>query len=142
MPFAQKYFGYAANSVLYPPLDARHPPKGLYAMILLAVCLFSFCFYFLQVDKCYFKVERAFVAHLSGMYIAPPAFAHQHYWQPLATFLSKIDRVSERCWKELLMFRSATEASGDDTDSELWADQSMILAYRADLYIPSSPFKA
>ena len=76
------------------------------------------------------------------MYIAPPAFAHQHYWQLLAMFLSKIDWVSEQHWKEVLRFRSATESDGDDTDSELQADRSMISAYCAGLYIPSSPFKA
>jgi hypothetical protein len=56
-------------------------------------------------------------------------------------FLSKIDRVSEQCWKEILMFRSA--ADDDDVDNQLQADQSTILAYHTDLYIPSSsPLKA
>lgn len=85
-------------------------------------------------------MERALAAHFSGAYVAPPPFAHQHYWQPLAMFLSKVDRVSERRWKEILMFGHASD--DDDADSELRADQSTISAFRADLYIPSSPLKA
>jgi len=36
-PIAEQFLGYAKNSVLRPALDARNPPKGLYALILVAV---------------------------------------------------------------------------------------------------------
>ncbi|KIJ89647.1 hypothetical protein K443DRAFT_126719, partial [Laccaria amethystina LaAM-08-1] len=35
-PVAQHYLNYAKNSVLHPLLGAKHPPKGLYAMILVS----------------------------------------------------------------------------------------------------------
>jgi hypothetical protein len=39
-PIAKQYYKYAHNSVLRPQLDAKNPPKALYALILLAVCFF------------------------------------------------------------------------------------------------------
>jgi len=36
-PVADKFLGYAKNSVLQPALNASNPPKGLYALILTAV---------------------------------------------------------------------------------------------------------
>jgi hypothetical protein len=36
-PIAKQFLRYTKNSVLHPTLDARNPPKGLYALILIAV---------------------------------------------------------------------------------------------------------
>ncbi|KAI9436780.1 hypothetical protein F5148DRAFT_1294502 [Russula earlei] len=36
-PIAAKYLGYAKNSILHSPLDAKHPPKGLYVLIMTAL---------------------------------------------------------------------------------------------------------
>jgi hypothetical protein len=36
-PIAQRFLGYAKNSVLYPVLNAGNPPRGLYSLILTAV---------------------------------------------------------------------------------------------------------
>ena len=36
-PFAKKYLSYAAESILTPALDGKYPPKGLYALLLVAV---------------------------------------------------------------------------------------------------------
>lgn len=41
-PVAKQYLKYAQNSLLYPPLDGKHLPKGLYALILVAVCVLLF----------------------------------------------------------------------------------------------------
>lgn len=38
-PFAMQYLRYSKGSVLDPVLDAKHPPKGLYILILTAVQL-------------------------------------------------------------------------------------------------------
>ncbi|KAF8221913.1 hypothetical protein L208DRAFT_1527612 [Tricholoma matsutake] len=34
-PAAEQHLKYAKNSILYPPLDAKHPPKGLYTLLLI-----------------------------------------------------------------------------------------------------------
>ena len=41
MPIAEQYLGYAKNSVLDLPLNAKDPQKGLYTPILVAVCPLS-----------------------------------------------------------------------------------------------------
>jgi hypothetical protein len=82
-------------------------------------------------------VERSFTAHEKGSYIEAPIFAYKNYWRPLQQFLGNTDRVSERRWKLILNFKDGD----NDTDKDLRADESMISAYRDDLYIPSSPQK-
>jgi hypothetical protein len=37
-PVVEQHLRYAKNSVLHPCLDAADPPKGLYILILAAVC--------------------------------------------------------------------------------------------------------
>ncbi|KAH9980445.1 hypothetical protein BJV74DRAFT_887849 [Russula compacta] len=75
-PSAEQHLKYAKNSILYPLLDAKHPPKGLYALLLTA------------------QVERAFTMFLSGMYIEPPLFAHKHYWRAIRVFLGHVERIN------------------------------------------------
>ncbi|KAF8235650.1 hypothetical protein L208DRAFT_1538780, partial [Tricholoma matsutake] len=36
-PAAEQHLKYAKNSILYPPLDVKHPPKGLYTLLLIVV---------------------------------------------------------------------------------------------------------
>ena len=43
-PTAEQCLKYAKNSVLIPPLDAKHPPKGLYALLLTAVRYSDMCY--------------------------------------------------------------------------------------------------
>lgn len=52
-------------------------------------------------------------------------------------FFGHVDRLSKRRWGLILDVKSDVEES----DKDVGIDQSMILAYRADLYIPSSPLK-
>jgi len=74
-------------------------------------------------------VERAFTTHLSGGYIDSPLFifSHDNYWKPLQVFSGNL--VSERRWSCVL---------DEDTDEDLRTDQSMISAYRAEIYVPYS----
>ena len=55
----------------------------------------------------------------------------------MKTFFGHVDRLSERRWGLILDVKSDVEES----DEDVGVDQSMISAYRADLYIPSSPLK-
>ena len=72
---------------------------------------------------------------------APPPFSHQACWQPLSVFLGKVGLVSERRWKQIILnFKKVVD--DEDMDVDLQADASMISAYQAEIYIPSSPMKA
>ena len=53
-PFAEKYLTYAAQSILTPALDRKHPPKGLYALILVAVCSSIFSLDIIGNNDCFF----------------------------------------------------------------------------------------
>jgi hypothetical protein len=64
---------------------------------------------------------------------------HEKYWRPLQVFYGHIDCLSERRWKLVLEFESS---DGNNEDSSSHADESLISAYRADLYIPVSPEKS
>ena len=60
-PFAKKYLTFTGQSVLSPALDKKHLPKGLYALILVAVCLFIFS---ASVDivnnnRCFLRLNEA-----------------------------------------------------------------------------------
>ena len=82
--------------------------------------------------------ERAFVAFGHGTFVQPSQFSHECSWQAMKTFFGHVDRLSERRWGLILDVKSDVEES----DEDVGVDQSMISAYRADLYIPSSPLKA
>jgi hypothetical protein len=62
------------------------------------------------------------------------------YWQAFQVWLEKVDGLSERRWKHILLL--GTIAHTKDTDEDLRADESMISAYRVDIVIPCSPMKA
>ena len=143
MPIAQKYLKYASNSVLTPPINQKHPPKGLYALILVAVRRFLL----LMVEESYthfLKVERGFSAHISGTYTSPPHFNYDYCWKPLRDFFKNIDKIKEDRWAMVLQVRSNNEGEQGDVASDgdsVHANQSMISAYRAEMYVPSSPIK-
>ncbi|KAF8799561.1 hypothetical protein BYT27DRAFT_7120482, partial [Phlegmacium glaucopus] len=42
VPIAKQYLNYATSSALSPAIGQKNPPKGLYALILTAVCTFLF----------------------------------------------------------------------------------------------------
>ena len=85
-------------------------------------------------------MERAFTAHLQGTFVQPPKFGHENYWQPIQDFSNHIDRLSENRWACVLDFKGGNGV--EDDDEVEGGDRTMISAYRADFYIPSSPQKA
>ncbi len=84
------------------------------------------------------KVKRGITAHLSGFFVKPPLFDHNHCWRPLEDFFRNLNRVKPEHWVTLLQFfdPNVIDAAEDDQ-----GDRSMISAYRADMFIPSSPIK-
>lgn len=145
MPIAQKYIKYASNSVLTPPINQKHPPKGLYALILVAVRLFLLVTVMVEESYTHFsKVERGFSAHISGTYMSPPRFNYDYCWKPLEDFFKNVDKIKVDRWAMLLQVRSNNESEQDDVASDGDSDhanQLMISAYRAEMYVPSSPIK-
>ncbi|KAH8980200.1 hypothetical protein EDB86DRAFT_2813877 [Lactarius hatsudake] len=113
LPVAKTYLGFASRSVLHPTLGPKSPPRGLYVMILTAV-------------------ERAMRAYLTGRFNAPGDFNHQTSWNAMKDFDRILDRVSESRWAQALDFVDC------DKDN---LDESMLSAYRVDLYLSSSPAK-
>jgi hypothetical protein len=80
-------------------------------------------------------VERGFTAFAKGTYVKPKPFAHEYVWHPLQIFLGHVDRISERRWRLILDSRK------NDSEEDIQADESMISAFRGELYIPLSPQK-
>ncbi|KAH9024049.1 hypothetical protein EDB85DRAFT_2182811 [Lactarius pseudohatsudake] len=115
LPIAETYMGFSAKSVLSPSLGPRNPPKGLYAIILTAV-------------------ERAMRAHLTGAFRAPSDFNHRTTWNSMKDFYRILDQISESRWMQALNFTDC-----DDIENPM--DESLLSAYRIDIYIPSSPTK-
>jgi hypothetical protein len=112
VPIAQKYLKYASNSVLTSSIDQKHPPKGLYALILVAVRLFLL----VMVEESYThfsKVERGFSAHISGTYMSP-RFNYDYCWKPLEDFFKNVDKIKVDRWAILLEVRSNSESEQDD----------------------------
>ncbi len=93
------------------------------------------------------KVERAFSAYKNGGYVAPPLFNHENCWKPLRDFSGNLGKVKEERWASILRTAQCHFESNHNSDSDdgvaARADESMISAFRAGVYIPeSSPFKA
>ncbi|KAN0134486.1 hypothetical protein V8E53_007632 [Lactarius tabidus] len=114
LPIAKAYIGFTAKSVLHPSLGPKHPPTGLYALILTAV-------------------EHALRAHATGAFNAPSDFNHLTTWNSMKDFYKILGRVRESHWKQAMTFDSF-----DDDDMECRIDESMLSAYCADFYLPSS----
>ena len=77
------------------------------------------------------KVEREITTHLSGFFVKPPLFDHNH-------FLRNLDHVKPEHWVAVLQFLDPNAINAAEGDQ---GDRSMISAYRADMFIPSSPIK-
>ena len=60
----------------------------------------------------------------------------------MADFFGNIDKVKEPQWKSILQFRVDMEMDSEKEEGVLCADQSTISAFRAGIYISSSPIKA
>jgi len=88
----------------------------------------------------FFKVERGFFAHKNGAFVAPPPFNHKNCWKPLGDFFANVNKVKEERWVSILCTQGPDEDE-TDSDSDTQANKSMISAFRADMYIPSSPLK-
>ena len=88
----------------------------------------------------FFKVERGFFAHKNGAFVAPPPFNHKNCWKPLGDFFANVNKVKEERWASILCTQGPDEDEMDG-DSDTRANESMISAFRADMYIPSSPLK-
>lgn len=131
---AARNLGYIQGSILHSSLDARRPPKGLYALLMTAVNHFHYNHLFLFSSPLW-QVERGFTAFAKGTYSKPKQFAHENVWHPLQIFLGHVDSISERRWRLIL------ESRNDDLDIDSEADESMISACRGELYIPLSPQK-
>jgi len=87
------------------------------------------------------KVERRFTAHINGGFTAPPHFNHDNCWKPLQDFLKNIKKIKESRWKAILQFHCVDEDKTVDNNHDQEANQPMISAYHAGMYIPSSPLK-
>jgi len=93
-------------------------------------------------NDCLFKVERGFSAHRNGAFVAPPPFNQGNCWKPLGDFIGNINKVKEERWASILRIQGPDEDKTDvdsDTLGDTRANESMISAFRADMYIPSSP---
>ncbi|KAH9162587.1 hypothetical protein EDB89DRAFT_1860711, partial [Lactarius sanguifluus] len=120
LPVAKTYLGFASRSVLRPSLGPKSPPRGVYVMILTAMCWHRY-------------LRQLVLAHLMGRFNAPCDFNHQTSWNAMKDFDRILDQVSESRWAQALDFM--------DCDKENLVE-STLSAYRADLYLSStSPAK-
>ena len=87
------------------------------------------------------QVERAFAAHIKGIYIEPKQFNHDNSWRAMSVFFGHLDKVKEEEWKTILQFDGVDQDDGSEDSEEFLADQSMISALRERL-LASSPIKA
>ncbi|KAH8986178.1 hypothetical protein EDB86DRAFT_3082997 [Lactarius hatsudake] len=71
-------------------------------------------------------------SYLTGRFNAPGDFNHQTSWNAMKDFDRILDQVSESRWAQALDFVDC------DKDN---LDESMLSAYRVDLYLSSSPAK-
>jgi hypothetical protein len=125
---------FAAMSARRPSLGPRNPPKGLYAMLMTAVCCPSHCNSNFDLTGRVQQVERAMRAHKKGVFNAPPDFNHQSVWTSMGDYYRILGRTSQSRWTQALKFE-------DDDIIENHADYSLLSAYRADFTFPSSPIK-
>ena len=88
----------------------------------------------------FFKVERGFSAHKNGAFVVPPPFNQRNCWKLLGDFFANINKVKEERWASILRIQGP-DKDKTDGDSDTRANESMISAFRVDMYIPSSPLK-
>ena len=79
---------------------------------------------------------------MTGAFVMPPLFNQSNCWKPLGVFFANINKVKEDRWASILHIRGS---DGDEMDgynnTQAQVNESMISAFRADMYIPSSPLK-
>ena len=85
--------------------------------------------------------SNSFFAHKNGAFVAPPQFNQKNCWKPLGDFFANINRVKEEQWASILCIQGPNEDSEMDGGGDARANESMISAFHADMYIPSSPLK-
>jgi hypothetical protein len=136
---AQKYLRFADKSVLKPEIGAKHPPKALYALMLVAVC--HCCSFSTSNQTFVYQTERAFRAYLPNG--TPKSskeleeFSDDNFAREVNTFMGHINKVSERRWQVIL---DDFHQEDEENDFEI-GDVSLISEYRANIFIPSSPIK-
>ena len=70
----------------------------------------------------------------------PPPFNQRNCWKPLGDFFANINKVKEEWWASILCIQEPDEDKMEG-DNDAQANESMISAFRVDMYIPSSPLK-
>ena len=79
---------------------------------------------------------------MTGAFVAPPLFNQRNCWKPLGDFFANINKVKEERWASILHIRGPDgDEMESDNDTQARVNESMISAFRADMYIPSSPLK-
>ena len=73
-----------------------------------------------------------FRAHITGAFKAPSEFTELATRKPMRDFFKNLARLRESHWEQAMQF---TDGFGD---GESQIDESMVSAYRADIYLPSS----
>jgi hypothetical protein len=73
---------------------------------------------------------------MNGRFDPSQKFTHDEHWQTIQIFYGHVDHLSERRWKLALQ----CNAENDGNEALRCVDASMISAFRADLYIPKSPY--
>jgi hypothetical protein len=63
---------------------------------------------------------------------------HDKYWRALQIFCRHVDGLSERRWKIVI---DSQGSGGINDDEDLRTDETVLSAYRADLYVPFTPQK-
>jgi hypothetical protein len=79
---------------------------------------------------------------MRGTYLEPGQFNYANSWKPMRDFLGSIDKVKEANWASILRFHGDTNADSEEDNNVICADQSTLSAFRAGIYISSSPIKA
>ena len=88
-------------------------------------------------NDCFSKVEQGFFAHKNSVFVAPLLFNQRNCWKLLRDFFANINKVKEEQWLHI----QGPDEDEMDSDADARANESMISAFRVDMYITSSPLK-
>lgn len=84
-----------------------------------------------------------------GVFTTPKDFKHDYYWKQLGQFRNFLEtKVSEWRWAEILgsleahAIANEKVVTDEDNNGDDVPNLSVLLAYRAGIYIPESPTKA
>ena len=73
-------------------------------------------------------------AHQTVIPSVPKVFNHQNIWSSMNDYYGILDGVGQSHWARALNF-------DDHDNTESHADESLLSAYRANFFVPSSPMK-